>query len=39
MEFLIVSKQDSSEVLINVNSEGDFEQDTNCEICGDGECN
>jgi len=28
----IVSKQDSSENLIDVNSEGDFEQDTNCEI-------
>jgi hypothetical protein len=35
----IVSKQDSSEVLIDVNSEDDFEQDTNCEIDGNGECN
>ena len=35
----IVSKQDSSENLIDVNSEGDFEQDTNCEIDENGECN
>jgi hypothetical protein len=35
----IVSKQDSSEVLIDVNSEGDFEQDTNFEIDENGECN
>jgi hypothetical protein len=34
-----VSKQDSSEVLINVNSKCDLEQDTNCEIDGNGECN
>jgi len=35
----IVSKQDSSENLIDVNSEGDFEQDTNCEIDENEDCN
>jgi hypothetical protein len=35
----IVSKQDSTEALIDVNSEGDFEQDKNCEIDGNEECN